>query len=63
MNTSPKVIEDWLQACEEYIDVDGSRCTNWEKEFIGSVRDTFDRVGSISPGQEECLENIYTKIP
>jgi hypothetical protein len=54
---SKTVIESWLSAIEE--DSDG--LTKWEEGFVDSLRDQFDRTGSISDRQEEILERIYAE--
>lgn len=50
-------IEDWLAAIEE----DQDRLTKWEADFVESLRDQWERRGSLSERQVEILERIYAE--
>lgn len=52
-----KQIEHMLSECEGNI----GRLTPWECSFIESVRDQFDRSGTLSTNQADKLEQIYCK--
>ena len=54
-----KQTEYMLSQCEDC----SERLTDWENSFIESVRDQFDRKGSLSERQIEVLETIYCKVP
>jgi len=49
--------EEWLEACEEYAE----RLTKWEQDFVESLREQWDRRGSLSERQLEILERIYAE--
>jgi len=38
---------------------EGRGLTKWEEDFVESVNDQMDRMGSCSPKQLEILERIY----
>lgn len=38
------------------------RLTEWEKNFIGDIREYFDTYGTLSIAQEEILERIWAKL-
>jgi hypothetical protein len=50
-------IAHWLDA----IETDGVNLTTWEEAFVASVRDQFDRTGTLSRNQREILERIYAE--
>ena len=53
-------IGEVVQACAENI----NRLSDWERNFIESVSDQWDRKHWLSDRQEEILERIYVeKIP
>ena len=53
----PRHVE-WLEA----IEIDGRNLTTWEEEFVGSIRDRFDRGWtSLTEKQAEILERIYAE--
>lgn len=45
-DTESSTMERWLDDCEEVVNIDGSHggpgFTDWEKEFLGSLREQFD---------------------
>jgi len=47
----------------DQIDAAGSCLTKWEKEFIESVQDQYDRRGDLSERQIQVLRNISKKLP
>ena len=48
-----KMLDD-LETCE-------SELTDWEREFVDSLRHQLARKGGLSPRQEEVLESIWEK--
>lgn len=54
MNETDQLISD----CEARED----RLSEWEKTFIQSIREQFDRRGSLSPKQEGILNEIWEKV-
>lgn len=52
-----KQIEHMLGECESSL----NSLSPWECGFIESVRDQFDRSGTLSTNQTEKLEQIYCK--
>lgn len=60
MRLKPEVIADML----ERIATEGRRLTDWEREFVESVTDQFERRGSLTDKQVDVIERIYTeKVP
>ena len=56
----PSRLGEVIEACTENTD----RLTDWERQFIESVSDQWDRRHSLSDKQREILERIYVeKIP
>jgi len=51
------MIQDWLDRCLN----EGRNLTQWEQDFIVSIADRLNRVGSLSEKQREILERIYTE--
>jgi len=51
-------IETQLSVCEDEIE----ELTDWEKSFIISIRDQFDRVNHLSQKQLDVLKKIYDKV-
>lgn len=45
---------EWIERCEQ-----SDRLTEWEEEFVESIKDQLMRKGSISNSQAEILERIY----
>lgn len=39
------------------------RLSDWENNFIESISEQLDRVGTISEKQLEVLDRIYQKVP
>lgn len=63
MTTTPKTretIEHFLSALEDASQVT-KPLTKWEEGFLMSVRDQFDRRGTLSDGQFNVLESIYAE--
>lgn len=48
-----------LSQCEDYTE----RLSEWERNFVESVTEQFERRGSLSEKQEDVLEKIYCKLP
>ena len=40
----------------------GDKLSEWEQNFIQSIREQFDRRGSISEKQDEILNKIWEKV-
>lgn len=40
---------------------EGRNLTKWEQDFVGSLSDQWERVGSMSEKQAEILERIYAE--
>jgi repressor of nif and glnA expression len=57
MKQKLEVIADWI----ERINTEGRKLTEWELEFMESIAEQFDRIGSLSDRQEEILERIYAE--
>ncbi len=51
-------IEIELSACEDEFET----LTMWEKGFIESIRDQFDRTNFLSEKQLDTLKTIYDKV-
>jgi hypothetical protein len=54
-----EAITQMLDCCSDY----AVQLTDWERNFVGSVQDQFERLGSLSEKQVETLEKIYVKLP
>ena len=52
-------IEELLSQCENF----SGHLTDWESQFIESIREQFDSRGDLSDKQVEILERIYCKLP
>lgn len=50
-----------LQSMIEKVNEEGVNLTAWEKQFMESITDYFDRGGTLSESQIEHLERIYTE--
>ena len=57
MTQEPKVILSWI----EHVNEEGVNLTKWEKDFMESITEQFNRKNWISDKQEEILERIYTE--
>ena len=57
MKYSHEIIEDWII---RVID-EGLNLSQWEKDFVDSIQDQFDRSGHLSEKQIDILERIYTE--
>ena len=49
----------WLETCEDHTE----RMTEWEQNFIISIRDQVNRGRDLSEAQVAKLETIYAKTP
>jgi len=49
-------MQDWI----DQINDNGVNLSEWEKNFMISITDQFERSGSVSERQEEIIERIYT---
>ena len=54
---TPEIIKHFLRELE----LPAKELTKWERDFIDSISDQFDRRGSLSDKQFEILENIYAE--
>ena len=52
-----EMIAEWI----DLINHEGRNLTDWEKSFMESITDQFDRSGSLSERQREILERIYSE--
>lgn len=52
-----KLYQEWI----ERIEVMGEGLTEWEDNFVGSVKIQLEEKGSLSPKQVEILERIYAE--
>ena len=48
------IFHSWIEACEG-----SDRLTEWEYNFVASVKKQLETKGSLSPKQIEVLERIY----
>ena len=55
MKIKSEIIADWLERCEG----EARNLTDWERNFLESVQEQFDRSGHLSEKQIEILERIY----
>ena len=55
MTKDPQVIEHWIKEINE----NGVNLSKWEKDFMKSITEQFERRKSISDKQEAILERIY----
>lgn len=51
-------IDQYIKDCENR----ESKMSPWEQNFVQSIREQFDRSGSLSPLQNERLEEIWDKV-
>jgi hypothetical protein len=51
--TNPAIIQHYLDS------ISAASLTEWEKNFVDSVADQFDRKGALSPKQTATLRKIY----
>ena len=58
-------VEDALSACETAADVPkhngGPGFSQWELEFLESIREQFDARGSLTERQQEILQGMYDR--
>ena len=52
-----KVHQHWIEQCQ----LSSDRLTEWEEQFVESVKGQLEKKGSISYGQAEILERIYSE--
>jgi hypothetical protein len=53
-------LRDMASRCLE----EGRNITDWETNFLTSISEQLDRIGSLSEKQQEILDRIYTeKVP
>ena len=57
MKYSHEIIEDWIIR----VIGEGLNLSQWEKDFVDSIQDQFDRSGHLSEKQIDILERIYTE--
>jgi len=57
MKYSHEIIEDWIIR----VIGEGLNLSQWEKGFVDSIQDQFDRSGHLSEKQIDILERIYTE--
>lgn len=57
MKQPKEVIAHWIETVNE----EGRNLTQWERSFMESIADQFERAGSLSDRQEEILERIYAE--
>ena len=50
-------IASWI----EVVNTEGRNLSSWEKGFMESITDQFERSGSLSERQTEILERIYAE--
>jgi hypothetical protein len=51
-----------LEECEAAAEILECNLTNWEREFLESVREQYDDRGRLTARQEEILQQIHEKI-
>ena len=51
-----KIHQYWIEQCEL-----SDRLSEWESQFVESVKGQLERKGSISSNQAEILERIYSE--
>lgn len=54
----PEEIDTYITDCENR----ESKLSEWEHTFIQSIREQFDKTGSLSQKQNETLEGIWDKV-
>lgn len=55
---NPDDIDQLIEDCERRSD----KLTDWEAQFVDSIRRQFDERGSLSPKQIEKLEEVWERI-
>jgi hypothetical protein len=59
-NATHDELESVISDCENNTD----RLSSWERDtFLPSIRDQFDRLGTLTQRQQEVLERMYIKLP
>jgi len=56
---TPQELHDFINHMFEQLDIYGEDLTEWEENFVESVKGQFNQRGSLSPRQREILEKIY----
>lgn len=51
-----RVHHEWIDRCLE-----SDKLSEWERDFVDSVKKQLEGKGSLSPRQAEVLEDIYAK--
>ena len=57
----PAQIDYMLGHCADFCE--GNKLTVWERDFIESICEQFERTRFLSEKQLEVLERIYCKLP
>lgn len=52
-----KVVAEWFKSIEKT----GVNLTKWEEDFVESIKEQFEKRGSLSEKQLEILERIYAE--
>ena len=55
-------VERAMSEIEDAISLDDGEFTDWELEFIDSVRDGYEQYGRLTEKQLEVLEKIWDKV-
>lgn len=56
---TPQELHDFINHMFEQLDIYGEGLTEWEENFIESVKGQFNMRGTLSIRQREILEKIY----
>lgn len=56
MNNKYELIQHWINEINEH----GVNLSKWEKDFMESISEQFEKYKTISDKQEEIVERIYT---
>jgi len=51
-----KMYQEWIEQCQL-----SDRLTQWEEDFVESIKKQLEKKGSISHAQAEILERIYAE--
>ena len=54
----PEDVGQFIKDCENR----ESKLNDWERGFVQSIREQFDRTGGLSPTQNEKLEEIWDRV-
>lgn len=58
MPQDPSTIQSWIDTIENEA---SDRLSEWEMNFIDSIKQQFHRYGKLSEKQEKVLERIYAE--